>query len=145
MPLTRRPMADAECGNTLIELTMVMIVIAILMAVAIPTFLFQKNKAHGSSALSDARHAATYEESYFVGKGTYVGGDPATSLKSEGFYESAGTTHVMVYTYAPGTVQAGRINNGTGSYCIDATSASGAHVYVNGLTGTVSSSLSCPM
>src|SRR5665213_2059416 len=145
MPLIRRPVAGTEHGNTLIELTLVMILIAILMAIAIPMFLFQKDKAHDSSALSDARHAATYEESYFVGKGTYVDGDPAASLKSEGFTESAGTTNVVVYTYAPGAVRAGRISNGSGSYCVEATSVSGLHVYVNGFSGSVSETVSCPL
>lgn len=46
---SRRRMADAS-GFTLIELLVVMIIISILMAVAIPVFLGQKQKALGSNA-----------------------------------------------------------------------------------------------
>ncbi len=53
-------------GFTLIELLVVIIIIAILAAIAIPTFLGQRSKAQDSSAKSLVRNAMTAMESAYV-------------------------------------------------------------------------------
>ncbi len=73
-----RTRAQDEKGFTLIELLVVILIIGILAAIAIPTFLNQKSKANDSAAESLARNAATAMETYATtNNGGYTG---ATAL-----------------------------------------------------------------
>jgi type IV pilus assembly protein PilA len=71
-----------EKGFTLIELLVVILIIGILAAIAIPAFLNQKGKAYDSNAKSDARTAATAEETYFTDNSGYVGAANLAALTS---------------------------------------------------------------
>jgi type IV pilus assembly protein PilA len=69
-----RTRAQQEKGFTLIELLVVILIIGILAAIAIPSFLNQKSKATDASAKELARSAQTAAETYSTDhSGSYAG------------------------------------------------------------------------
>lgn len=58
-------------GFTLIELLIVVAIIAILAAIAIPQFSSYRQKAYNSSAVADLRNSKTAFEAYFADNQTY--------------------------------------------------------------------------
>ena len=69
-PLVRRTRA----GFTLVELMIVVAIVGILTAVAIPKFAATKEKACLAAMRSDLRNLLTTREGYFADFQTYVGG-----------------------------------------------------------------------
>jgi type IV pilus assembly protein PilA len=61
-----------EKGFTLIELMIVIAIIGILAAIAIPQFSAYRRRSYNSAAQSDLRNAATAQEAYFVDHSTYT-------------------------------------------------------------------------
>jgi type IV pilus assembly protein PilA len=72
-----RQRSKDEGGFTLIELLVVILIIGILAAIAIPSFLNQRGKAQDSAAKVQARTAETAAETYAVDhNGVYTGMEP---------------------------------------------------------------------
>jgi type IV pilus assembly protein PilA len=61
-----------EQGFTLIELMVVVLIIAILLAIAIPTFLGARTKAQDRAAESNLRNTLTAEKTFYTDNQTYT-------------------------------------------------------------------------
>lgn len=66
----RRMLTDKK-GFTLIELMIVIAIIGILAAIAIPQFAKYRRKAYNSSALSDLKNVRTEIEAYYADHDSY--------------------------------------------------------------------------
>ena len=66
-----------ESGFTLIELLIVLVIIGVLLAIAVPSYLGFKKRAEKSAAQSNVRAAIPAMEAYYSDNGTYAGATAA--------------------------------------------------------------------
>ena len=85
----RKAQDEREGGFTLIELLVVIIIIGILAAIAIPTFLNQRQKGYKADMKSAAKNAATAVESRATETNGDYSGIVVGDLATEGFQKSA--------------------------------------------------------
>ena len=128
-----------EGGFTLIELMVVVLIIAILIAIAIPTFLGARRRAQDRAAQSNLRNALTAEKAYYTDNQRYsadvaAGGalktiEPSLSWTADGTPATAG--QVLVSVNAAGdTVTLGAFSaSGSCFYLKDAATGAGAGTF----------------
>jgi prepilin-type N-terminal cleavage/methylation domain-containing protein len=76
-------------GFTLIELMIVIAIIGILAAIAIPQFSAYRTRSYNSAAEADLRNAATAQEAYYVDKQTYTNSPTSLIGATYGLYTSS--------------------------------------------------------
>ncbi len=95
-------MSKLRKGFTLIELLIVVVIIGILAAIAIPKFAQTKDKAYVAAMKSDLRNLATHEESYAADNG----GLYSSSATVDGFAPSQNVTVAVTANPAAGATPA---------------------------------------
>jgi type IV pilus assembly protein PilA len=124
---------NTEGGFTLIELLVVIIILGILLAIAVPSYIGFKAKAEKSAAAANVRSAVPAVEAFYADNGTYIGIDNFATAVSPtppgiGFYDPSSASKV--------TVQGGANAPTLTSYCISATQG-GSTYYKKGPAGDI--------
>lgn len=133
-------------GFTLIELMVVVLIIAILLAIAIPTFLGARNSANARAAQSNLRNALTAEQSYWTNNQSFdTVGTGVEALEPSLTFSSSGTVtpgkEVLLTADTDGVVMTGAGADGN-CYSIEvinqpaSTTKSAAGTYYLETTGT---------
>ncbi len=100
-----------EEGFTLIELLIVVVIIGILAAIAVPKFANTKAKAYAASMRADLRNLATAEEGYLADYVTYT-----PTLSNLNYAASPGNT-ITIVGASPAGWSATAMSNATTETC----------------------------
>jgi prepilin-type N-terminal cleavage/methylation domain-containing protein len=111
-----------KTGFALIELLVVVAIIGLLAAIAIPQYQIYKAHAADAKAKSDLHGMATALEAYYTSSNTYAGTD-LTTLKSFGFRQSSGVDDVIATANQTAYSLTANPTGGTGTWTFNSTTS----------------------
>ena len=133
-----------ETGFTLIELMVVVLIMGILMAIAIPTFLSTRNSAHDAGGKSNATNAYINEKSYYASNQTFLAAqatDTGNTL-DDSLPWGVGLANVAAYVNNGATTQSLLVVAGSSSgdcfYIADTETTGAAYIGYAETTGNTS-------
>ena len=116
--LTKLHTMKDQKGFTLIELMIVIAIIGILAAIAIPQFSAYRTRSYNSAAQADLRNATTAQEAYFVDNQVYCGTPATLAGAVYGFYTSENVAFAITSASITAYVMTARHSSGDATYSI---------------------------